>query len=558
MRDKQAGQGELLDRVLVARGITDPEVRVAYLHPASAVLDPAGALPGVDKAVDRILAAVRAKERIAIYGDYDVDGVTSTALLTRVLRAIDPTIEVEPYIPHRLEEGYGLNIAALESLRARGTDLIITVDCGITAVAEAQRCAELGVDLIITDHHQPSEDGLPEVAAIVHPGLPGSKYAWPILSGSAVAYKLARHLVSVHEDQEAVSDQMTPLLRDSLCLAGMGVIADVVPLVGENRRMAAKALRLMPRCNFPGVTAMLLECVKKGESINSETVGYRIGPRLNAAGRLGHAQDALELLLTDDEQQARKLAKSLSGVNTERQAVAREIEKQACMDAESAGMTGPESRMIVLANEAWHPGVVGIVCSRLVEKYARPTVLLGSVEGGMLRGSARSIDGYSIHDALQSCREHFTSCGGHAMAAGMSLRASNFAAAQKALCDHAASKLSREDLVRTLVIDTEGRLEEMTPAAVDSLQQMQPAGRCNETPRVLLRELRIEGSRPMGKGNAHLQLKFNSVRAPWFGHGHLVEELPRGALVDVVVEPSINVWQGRKSVDLLVKDLIRH
>jgi len=558
MRNQHGGQGELLDRVLAARDIIDPDHRSAYLHPASAVLDPAGALPGVGQAVERILAAVRAKERIAVYGDYDVDGVTSTAILTRVLRAIDSDIEVEPYIPHRLEEGYGLNVAALESLRERGTDLVITVDCGISARAEARRCSEIGMDLIITDHHQPSADGLPEVAAIVHPGLPGSRYGWPILSGSAVAYKLARHLVSVHEGHEAVSERMTPLLRDALCLAGMGVIADVVPLVGENRRMAAKALRLMPRCNFPGVTAMLLECVKPGETINSETVGYRIGPRLNAAGRLGHAREALDLLLTDDEQRARELAASLSEVNTQRQAVAREIESQACEAAEAAGMTGPESRMIMLANEQWHPGVVGIVCSRLVEKYARPTILLGSVEDGVLRGSARSIDGYSIHDALQACREHFTACGGHAMAAGMSLEVSSFAAAQEALCNHAAAHLSMEDLVRTLTIDTEGRLAEMTTATVESLQQMQPAGRCNETPRVLLRDLRIEGSRPMGKGNAHLQLKFESVRAPWFGHGHLAEQLPRGARVDVVVEPTINTWQDRKSVDLLIKDLVRH
>jgi single-stranded-DNA-specific exonuclease len=563
-RDPGGGAGDLLDRVLAARGLAAPEERAAYLDPTSAMLHPAELLPGVEAAADRILAAVKAKERIAVYGDYDCDGVTSTAILMRVLRGIDPDVEVESYLPHRLKEGYGLNAAALESLRDRGVGLAITVDCGVTAVAEAERCREIGLGLIITDHHHVAAGALPRAEAIVHPGLPGSAYPWPILSGSAVAYKLARHLVAVHEGSDAVSERMKPLLRDALCLAGLGVIADLVPLVGENRRIAAKSLRLMRGCTLPGVAAMLLECVRKGESVDSETVGYRIGPRLNASGRLGHAQESLDLLLTGDQQEARKLAASLTAVNSKRQQVARDVEREACAAAEAAGMTGPDHRMIVLSNEAWHPGVVGLVCSKLVDRYARPTVLLGSTDAGVLRGSARSIDGYSIYDALQACRAHLRDFGGHTMAAGMSIDASRFESARTALLDHAAAHLAPSDLVRTLTIDTEASLREMTMPAVESLQRMQPFGRGNENPLVLLRDVRVESSGTMGARSAHLELRLKlgsarsneTLRAPWFGHGALEKDFPRGVHVDAVVEPKISFWRG-KNVELIIRDLHR-
>lgn len=555
------GAGNLLDRLLAARGYSEPEAQKAFLEAAKDQLDPPDRLPGVTEATIRILAALKQRERIAIYGDYDVDGVTSTAILMRTLRAIEPTVQVESYIPHRLDEGYGLNVEALESLHASGVDLVITVDCGVAAVAEIARATEIGLELIITDHHPLGEHPIPKVAAVVHPGLPGSAYEWPILSGSAVAWKLSRHLLSQHEGTDAPGPRTKELLKNTLCMAGMGVIADVVPLIGENRRIAAKALHLMKRCSLAGVQAMLIECLKKGETPDSETVGFRIGPRLNAAGRLGHAQVALDLLMTDDMIEAKKIAVSLTVLNKQRQELAKKIEEEACRMTEAAGMDGDEIRMIVLAEESWHPGVVGIVASRLVERYGRPVILLGCAEKGVYRGSGRSIDGFSLHDAVQVCQEHLISGGGHAMAAGLTLHADSIDAARESLVRYANAQLKPVDLIRAITIDCEATLEELTVPLVHSLQQMQPFGRCNESPKVLLRGVRVQQAEPFGDGS-HVRVGFEGSRSRgvWFrprDPSELLEMLPRKATIDVVVEPKLNEWRGATSVDLHIKDLIR-
>ena len=556
-QDAAISQEPLLERVLSARGFEGVE-RTAYLEAVSAELHPAEALPGAIAAAERIERALEANERVAIYGDYDVDGVTSMAMLMRMLRFISPEAQLEAYVPHRLEEGYGLNGAALEGLRSRGTDLVITVDCGVTAEREISIAADLGLDLIITDHHPLEGHALPDVAALVHPGLPGSDYPWPTLSGSAVAWKLLRVLATRHAGGEDMPPRLRKVVADALCLAGMGVIADVVSLVGENRVLAAKSLALLPHCSIKGVAAMLLECVKPGETLDASTVGFRIGPRLNAAGRIGHAQEAFDLLMTDDDQTARDLAARLTAVNATRQELMREIEREAIEMAESSGQTDDDQRMIMLASKDWHPGVVGIVCSRLVERYDRPTVLMGSTEDGLLRGSARSIDGYPINEALAACREHFTSSGGHAMAAGMSLSSDKFDQAQAAMLAHAREHLNSSDLVRTLTIDCEIEADELTLTSARSLARMQPFGRGNETPLLLLRGVKVDESKVMGRGSRHLSLRIEGTRAPWFGQGHRIDSLPRGVRVDVVGNLQINRWRGTESVELLIRDLRRH
>ena len=561
LREPGSGAGNLLDRLLAARGHADPEAQKAFLEAAKGQLDPPDRLPGVTEATTRILAALKQGERIAIYGDYDVDGVTSTAILMRTLRAIEPTVQVESYIPHRLDEGYGLNVEALESLHASGVALVITVDCGVAAANEIARANEIGLELIITDHHPLGELPLPKVAAVVHPGLPGSVYEWPILSGSAVAWKLSRHLLSQHEGTDSPGPRTRELLQNTLCMAGMGVIADVVPLVGENRRIAAKAIHLMKRCSLAGVQAMLIECLKKGETPDSETVGFRIGPRLNAAGRLGHAQVALDLLMTDDMIEAKEIAARLTVLNKQRQELAKKIEEEACRMAEAAGMVGDEIRMIVLAEESWHPGVVGIVASRLVERYGRPVVLLGSADKGVYRGSGRSIDGFSLHDAIQVCQEHLISGGGHAMAAGMTLLAESIVATREALVRYANAQIKPADLIRAITIDCEATLEELTLPLVLSLQQMQPFGRSNESPTILLRGVRVQEAKPFGDGS-HVRVGFEGSRSRgvWFrprDPSELLDMLPRKATIDVVVEPKLNEWRGVTSVDLHIKDLVR-
>ena len=553
------GEGDLLTRILNARGFTDAEDREAYLGAAKAKFDPSDQLPGVAAATDRILRALEQGERIAVYGDYDADGVTSTAILTRVMRGIAPKAEIEPYLPHRIDEGYGLNVAALEELDKRGVTVVITVDCGVTAIHQAAACVGLGIDLIITDHHVPGEAGLPEAVAIVHPGLPGSDYAWPELSGSAVAYILARHLACVHQGVDDPTGTLAEVLKDVLCLAGIGVIADVVPLVGENRKFAAKALKMMRSCSLAGIKAMLPLCAKPGESISSETVGYRIGPRLNAAGRMGHAQEALDLLLTDSDAEAADIASRLSKANQSRQILAAELAEQADTMAVDAGMTSDDQRMIVLAHKDWHPGVIGIVCSRLAGLYHRPVVLLCEGESGVLKGSARSIAGYSILEALRSVEDQFESLGGHAMAAGMSLKRERLEDVRRSLIAHANQQLKPEDLVTRLQIDCEVDLSELTFEAVTQLQQaMQPTGQANRAACLIARDVKITQSNVMGKSSTHLQLAFGSFRCPWFHRGHFESSLPRGAVVDIVFEPSINTWQGRSTVQLLIKDVRRH
>jgi single-stranded-DNA-specific exonuclease len=557
MPERAVTEEDLLTRILNARGFTDSDNRDAYLGAALAKFDPGDRLPGVLEATDRILQGLGRGERIAVYGDYDVDGVTSTAILTRVMRGIAPNAEIEPYIPHRIDEGYGLNIAALKELAVREVTLVITVDCGITATREAAACRDLGIDLIITDHHVPGDSTLPEAAAIVHPALPGSDYAWPQLSGSAVAYILARSLACAHQGVDDPTGPLAETLKDVLCLAGMGVIADVVPLVGENRKFAAKAIKLMRSCSLAGIKAMLEVCVKPGESIASETVGFRIGPRLNAAGRMGHAQAALDVLLTDDDAEAAVLAARLSKINQSRQTLAAELTEQANTLAVESGMTGDDQRMIVLSHRDWHPGVIGIVCSRLVGRHHRPVVLMCEGESDVLKGSARSIDGYSIHDALRSVGDQFESFGGHAMAAGMSLKRERFEEVQQALISHANERLKPEDLVTRIEIDCEVDLAELTIDAVTQLQKMQPTGRANESACLIARNVAITKTRVMAKSSVHLELTFGPFRCPWFQHGHFESTLPRGAIVDIVFEPAINTWGGRSTVQLLIKDVRR-
>jgi len=551
-------RGDLLAAVLEARGLAGAADQKAYLGAMMADFDPADQLPGVSEATDRILRAVAEGERIAIYGDYDVDGVTSIAILARVLRGISSQVQLEPYIPHRIDEGYGLNSSALEELKSRGVTLVITVDCGITARGEAAVCRAFGMDLIITDHHLPGDETLPDATVIVHPALPGSDYPWPQLSGSAVAYILARHLACVHQGTRDPSGPLAEVLKDVVCLAGMGVIADVVPLVGENRKFAAKAIRMMRNCSMAGIKAMLAVCVKPGESIASETVGFRIGPRLNAAGRMGHAQEALDLLLCDDAAEAAELAKRLSRINQERQTLAAEMTAQADEMARDAGMTGDDTRMIVMRHESWHPGVIGIVCSRLKESHHRPVVLLCGGESGPLKGSARSIPGYSIHDALKSCGERFISFGGHAMAAGMTLDTDSFDDVQEALLAHAHERLEPGDLVGRLQIDCEVKLADLTLNAVQSLQRMQPTGRDNEAACLMVRDVVVTKSRVMGRDSAHLELRLGSMRCPWFQHGHFDSALPSGTVVDVVFEPKVDSWNGRQRVQMLIQDVRRH
>ncbi len=545
--------GDLITRVLAARGLTDEPSREAFLHSSLSKLPDPALLPGVSQAATHTLEAVKDGCSIAIYGDYDVDGVTSTAILWHVLRAIDPTVRIRWYIPHRVDEGYGLNSNALRKLHEQGTKLVITVDCGVTAIEEVAYAKSLGMDVIITDHHTPDDhSNLPDATAIVHPALPGSDYPWPHLSGSAVAWKLAWQMAKQHTGSDRVGPTLQAVLMDTMCLAGLGVIADVMPLLDENRIIAKASLGHMHRCRLPGIAALLRSCMKDGEKVDSEAVAFRIAPRLNAAGRLEHARIALDLLITDDVPEADRIAAELTALNTKRQKVVKDIEEEAKRMVEESDKTDPDQRAIVLKGKGWNPGVIGIVCSRLVDRYHRPVVLV--CDSGTLKGSARSIDGFSMYDALAACNAHFESFGGHAMAAGLTVTDGQFEAFREAFLAYAAAKLKPEDLIGSVTIDAHVQAEELTPKTINSLDVMRPFGRGNPGPRVLLKDVEVTKSNVMGKHSSHLDMRLGSLRCVWWGRGDLEQHLQRGCRIDVVGRPVVDSWRGARRVQLVIED----
>lgn len=559
--DASPGSAPLLDRVLASRGLGSGAEE--FLTPSLRAMHDPSTIPDLDRAAQRILDAVRGREPLVIYGDYDVDGVTASAILVHTLRAIDPEAPVSTYIPHRLDEGYGINEEAIAQLAAAGARVIVSVDCGITATGPAVTARELGVDLIITDHHNPpaSMGELPDAYAVVHPRRPDSAYPFGELCGAGVAYKLAWRLCTLHAGSERVTPACRELLVELLGLAALGSIADVVPLVDENRVIVRHGLRQLARTRHPGLAALIRASRLDSDKVDSDAVGFRLAPRLNAVGRLGHAKEALELLTDASGARAAELAESLSRVNDERRSVERAIFEQADAMAEAAGMTGPDRRAIVLAHPDWHPGVVGIVCSRLVEKHARPAVLLQmDPETGVCKGSGRSVDGYNLHAALDACADLLDRYGGHDMAAGMACRANNLDAFAGRLIDHANGAIPPGRLLHTVRYDAVAGIDELTPAAVERLEQLAPFGRGN--PRVRLRVRARLNGRPefLGSAGNHLALRMGepgrpAVRVLAWNWGVHAAEIPPGARVEAIVEPKVSRWNGNTRVEPVLADL---
>ena len=558
----------LVRRILAARGCSDAEHARAMCDPRLTALHRPGDLPGCDDAAARILAALRAREKIVVYADYDVDGVCAGAILIRTLRLLDPDAEpsgrLGAYIPHRLDEGYGLNPEAVGALADEGTRLIVTVDCGITARREASLARERNIDLIVTDHHEPPADGagLPDAAAIVHPRVPGpggATYPFGELCGAGVAYKLAWRLLTLAHGSDRLPEDQRAALLDLLALAGLATIADVVPLVDENRVIARFGLSRVKSAAIVGLGALVEASGLAKKSVGSEEAGFALGPRLNACGRMGHAREALELFLTDSPERAAEIAGRLDRANTRRRAVEAEILEQADEMARAAGMTGPDRRAIVLAREGWSPGVVGIVCSRLVGRYSRPTLLLERA-GDVCRGSGRSVDGFDLHGALSSLSDRLESFGGHEMAAGLAVRADAFEGFAEAFVDRANALTDETMLTPSIAIDCEAALDELTADSVRQIERLGPFGRANPAPTLLLRGVGMEG-RPetMGARGKHLAVRVRQgprvARLVGWGWGERVERLATGSRLDVVLRPRLNEWNGRVSVEGEIRDL---
>ncbi|MCS6851278.1 MAG: single-stranded-DNA-specific exonuclease RecJ [Gemmataceae bacterium] len=547
-------------QLLLNRGLSEPTAARRFLEAPLTGLHPPALLPGVSEAARRLLAAVRQGRRIVVYGDYDVDGITGTAILYKALHLLGG--QVDFYLPNRLEEGYGLNIDALRRIAVAGARTVVTVDCGITSVAEADEARRLGLELIITDHHEPREE-LPPADVLVHPCLPGSGYPFGELSGSGVALKVAWALCQEACGAAKVTPRLRNFLLEAVTLAALGLVADVVPLYDENRILVRHGLqRLWPAPSL-GLHALIQEAgLANLPTIRAEDVGFKLAPRLNAAGRLGCARLVVELLTTASAQRAADLARFLEGQNQQRQQLERrifaEIRQQLGDDLDGRPA-------LVLADERWHPGIIGIVAGRLVELYGRPVLLIALAPdrdglGRIARGSGRSIAGFPLHEALATCRHHLLSFGGHAAAAGFSLRAEAVDAFRERFCAVAAEYFPDGPPTPPLVLDAEIPLSALTPGLLRDLDRLEPFGPANRRPVFLAGGLRVVGSpRCLGPGERHLSFRVQqggtSLRAIAFGMADRLEELLSAqGQVCLAFRPRLNEWQGIRTIELEVVD----
>ena len=539
------GTPALMARLLVNRGVRDPREARAYLTPALSSLHDPLLLSGMEKSVERLCLAVSRGERVCVHGDYDVDGVTSTALLISFFRAVG--LDCFSYIPKRLSEGYGLSPQGVSSAAAQGAQVLVTVDCGIGSVAEALLCRVAGIDLIITDHHTPP-DTLPEAYAIINPLLPGSSFPFTSLAGVGVAFNLVIALRARLRDLGSFPEGV-PDLKQYLDLVALGTVADVVPLLGVNRVLVSYGLKELSAAARPGVQALKDVSGVEGE-VGCGAVGFRLAPRINAAGRLEDASLGLELLLTPDRVKAKQIATALDDSNAERQALERATLEEARGMLEEGACRGRKS--IVLSSELWHPGVIGIVASRIAELFHRPVILF-ALEGGTGRGSGRSISRFHLLDAIKSCAGHLLRYGGHSHAAGLSLAQEELEQFALSFDKAANCALDAEALIPSIAYDLELNASEIDLALPGLLERMKPFGMGNPEPLFLLKGASVAGSRVLKGGHLKLQLSVGGRNFDAIGFG-LAEKTLEGR-VDLIFSPGINVWNGRTSLQLIVKDL---
>lgn len=534
-----AGYAPLSAMVLACRGIQNGAQAQKYLDCDAPLLDPF-LMTDMDLAAGRVALAIEKGEKIAVFGDYDVDGITATCLLTDFLRRNGA--DCVSYIPGRLEEGYGLNPIALNQLHGEGIQLIVTVDCGITAAAEAELCRELGMDLVITDHHE-CKDVLPRACAVVDPHRRDGGYPHKNLSGVGIAFKLAAALCG---DQEAVLAEYA----DMVCL---GTVADVMPLQGENRVFAARGLELLSHTHRPGIAALMEECGCDPKTVNSSSIGFMLAPRINAAGRMGQIDLALELFLTDDPQRASEVAKALCALNRQRQAVESEIYQQAV----AMLPLGAPPEAIVLADESWHQGVVGIVASRIAEEYACPAFLI-CLDGDHGKASSRSHGGFNLFTSLTALSPLLESYGGHELAAGFTISRGNIPEFRRQICALAASFYQDGVPRTTLDVDCVVTPELLTISNIDSLRVLEPCGNGCPKPVLSMNGLTVERISMVG-GGRHMRLRLRTGRsafnAIYFSANPQSVSIAAGDLVDVAFNPQVNEYRGERTVQMNVLDI---
>ena len=533
------GYGPLTAMVLASRGIKNQKDAKGYLGCDGPLTDPF-VMKDMDLAAGRVGLAMANGEKIAVFGDYDVDGITATCLLTHFLRA--QGADVVPYIPGRLEEGYGLNPIAIRQLHSEGVQLIVTVDCGITAIEEAELCRELGIDLVITDHHE-CKDRLPGAVAVVDPHRPDCPYPHKILSGVGVAFKLASALCG--SQQEVLAEY-----ADMVCL---GTVADVMLLQGENRVFVEQGLASLRNTHRPGLAALMKEAGCEPRELTATGIGYSLAPRINAAGRMGQIDLAVNLLLTEDPREASRLAKALCDLNRQRQNVEAQIYEQAV----SMLPLGHTPDAIVLADDSWHQGVVGIVASRIAEEYCCPTFLI-CLDGDHGKASSRSYAGFNLFASLRSLSNLLESYGGHELAAGFTIHRDNIGAFREAVCALAA-EYYRDDTPRTVLdVDCAVPPELLTISNIQALSVLEPCGNGCPKPVLMTQHLEVERIHMVG-GGKHMRLRLRhsrgGVNAIYFSANPESASIAPGDLVDVAYMPQINEFRDEKSVQMCVVDI---
>ena len=557
--ERESKVSPILAQILALRGITRPDHVASFLDLKMTGLRPPEELPGITAATEIIYAAIADRKKIVIYGDYDCDGMTGTAILYRCLKLLDA--DVTYYVPNRLDEGYGLSNSALEKLQQRGAQLVVTVDCGVASVTEVAYARQLGLQIVVTDHHHIGPS-LPDADAIVHPALPGSHYPFTGLCGAGVAFKLAWSLCQCQHGSPKLPEHLREFLFGAISLAAIGTVADVVPLLDENRIIVHHGLNCLRQFANPGLQQLmqLAKCADKPR-LEAEDIAFSIGPRLNAAGRLGQAQLGVELLTCESHERAKALAEYIDELNKNRDTLDRKI-LRAANKLIKDDFDPDNEPALVLAQSDWHLGVIGIVAGRIAETYHRPTVMISTDPLGNRPGigSCRTSCGVDLYRALTGCQEYLKGFGGHSAAAGLSIEAEQINAFREAFCEQVLLQVGVEEFVPDLDIDAEALIGNLTLSTLQELNKLAPFGQSNPRPILCASGVRlIEPVKTMGTEGRHLSMRLaqydSQIRAVAFGKSDWIGDLTNtDALYDFAFRPVINEYRGFRSVELHLID----
>lgn len=542
---------DLITQLLANRGLNSDEEIAAFLRPDYGKLHDPFIFKDMKKAVDRIWQAIKNKEKILIYSDYDADAVTANAVLFRMFEFFG--VKPEIYIPDRFSEGYGLNVAAFKKFKEQGIQLVLTVDCGTNSVEEAEFCKANGIHLIITDHHEITGE-TPDAFALINPKNPAENYPYTQLVGVAVAFKVASAVISVQENHDLPEGYEKWLLD----LVAIGTVADCHSLIGENRILVKYGLKVLAKTKWPGLKILMELAGCSGKPIDTYTLGFVLAPRINAAGRIEHASSAFNLLVSNDPAETLKLAQDLDDLNKRRQ----KITETVMSEAREQLSVIQERKVLMISGTDWPKGVVGLVAGKLAEEYSKPVLVMerGEVES---TGSARSIPSFNIVEALKYSKDVLVKFGGHAAAAGFTLRTENLDIFYKNLLDFAENNINEEDLAKVINLDAEMRPEDINFQMVEALDSFEPFGVDNTKPKFMISNVEISDCCGVGKDAKHLQLSVNSTLANGtskifkciaFNFGKVIEQLRPGEKVDLAFELIADSWQGRKNIKLRIID----